>query len=52
MALKCFLPCVFLSPSYNHNYSLHAVMSHTQTCDLQNQQVADCFLLYECVCGM
>ncbi len=52
MALKCFLPCVFQNvwPSDNHNYALHSVVSHTKCCDLQNQQVADCFLL--CVCGM
>ncbi len=33
----------------NHDYALHSVVSHTQGCDLQNQQVADCFLLCECV---
>lgn len=49
MALKCFLPCVFQNvwPSDNHNYALHSVVSHTQGCDLQNQQVAECFLLCE-----
>lgn len=52
MALKCFLPCVFqsVSPSDNHNYVLHCVVSHTQGSYLQTQQVADCFpLFFECV---
>ena len=46
MAVKCFPPCVFPNvwPSDNHNYALHSVTSHTQGCDLPNQQVADCFL--------
>lgn len=51
MALKCFLPCVFQNmwPSDNHNYALHSVVSHTGGCNLQNQQVANCFLLRVCV---
>lgn len=51
MALKCFLPGVFQNvwPFDNHNYALHSVVSRTLGFDLQNQQVADCFLLCECV---
>lgn len=53
MALKCFLQ-LFQNvwPSDNHNYGLHSVVSHTQGCYLQNQQVADSFLLCESVSGM
>lgn len=33
-------------------FSEHSAMSHTQACDLQNQQVAHCFLLDEYVWGI
>ena len=51
MALKSLLLCVFqnVQTSDNPNYALRSVVSQTQGCYVQNQQVADCFLLFVCV---